>query len=124
MTSASYNSEQQLAFLVRARIAELLDDLCRAVVQSIEVVSLLLRHAPPRETVDATDSSVQIPATKISDLVSFSWAMLATLMESPINMLSSVRYTTDRTGNDHKLDECRRILDRKINRGGWRIFDI
>jgi hypothetical protein len=37
-------------------------------------------------------------------LVSFSWAMLATMMESPINTLSSVRYTTDRTGHDHKLD--------------------
>jgi hypothetical protein len=65
------SAEQQLAFLVGARIAQFLDDLRRAVVQPIEVVPFLLCHAPPSEAVDATDSSVQIPATTISNLVSF-----------------------------------------------------
>jgi hypothetical protein len=62
---------QLLAFLVRARVAELLDNLCRSVVQPIEVVSLLLRHAASSVTVDAADSSVQIPANTISHWVHF-----------------------------------------------------
>jgi hypothetical protein len=60
---------KQLAFLVRARVAELLDHLRRAVVQSVEVASLLLRHAAPSVAVDAADSSVQIPANTSSHWV-------------------------------------------------------
>jgi hypothetical protein len=48
-------------------MAQLLDELCGAVVQAMEVVALFLRHTPPCVTVDTLQSSVQVPASKTSN---------------------------------------------------------
>jgi hypothetical protein len=50
-------------------MAQLLDELCGAVVQAMEVVAPSLRHTPPCVTVDTSQSSVQVPESKTSNRV-------------------------------------------------------
>jgi hypothetical protein len=55
------------AFLIGTGMAQFLDELCGAVVQAMEVVAFFLLHTPPCVTVDTSQSSVQVPASKSSN---------------------------------------------------------